>query len=124
MKIRAIIITIIAIIICGYSGYEARNIARGPIIEVYEPVSGMTVTSEVVTLRGTVKNTSEFTINGRGGAVDDDGRFEEQIVLLEGRNTVKIQAEDRFKRNTERVIELMYEQTSEVVNSISNDRNI
>lgn len=113
MRVRPFIIIAVVAIICGYSLYESRNLVLGPIIEVYEPSSGITVHSEVVTLKGIVKNTSEFIINGRPASIDHNGEFEEQFVLLDGYNTITIQAKDRFKRHTEHLIELIYERNQD-----------
>lgn len=108
INIRNTIIVLILLGIGGYTLYESRNLLLGPIITIEEPESGALSISPVTNIKGRVKNTSHIKMNDRDITIDEEGVFEEKFVLSEGKNVVKVSAEDRFGRQSDVFIEISY----------------
>lgn len=108
-KVFAITLTLVfALAVLGYALYQARAIIAGPRIVVETPSPGAIATTSLVTVRGTIKNAKETTLDGRPIFVDLDGNFEEKLLLMEGYNTIELTAKDVSGRMERRVLELTY----------------
>ena len=109
---KRIIISIgIAVIILSLSFYayhQSKNYLRGPAIYVEEPKEGETFSTSLITIEGRAERISAITLNDRPIFVDENGGFREKLLLLPGYNIIKINAKDRFDRETKRVIEVVY----------------
>ena len=100
--------TLFAIAILGYALFQARNIISGPIVIVQEPENGATLDYSLVDIKGTAKNISHISMNDRQIFTDDKGEFNEKLLLSYGYNIITIKAKDRFGRDTEKTLELIY----------------
>ncbi len=102
-------VSLIAIIffIGGYSLFEARNIIRGPIIEVFEPLDGSTIENPLIEIRGAAQNISSISLNDRKITVDTEGVFSEKLLLSPGYNIIKLSVSDKFGRQKEKMLELV-----------------
>ncbi len=98
------------IFIGGYSLYEARNIIRGPILEIFEPTDGSAIENPLIEIKGMAQNISSISINDRAITVDKEGVFNEKLLLSPGYNIIKLSAEDKFGRHTEKMLELVLNQ--------------
>lgn len=116
---------IIAIIVFigGYSLYESRNIIRGPIIEIFEPVNGAATLKPLIEIKGRVENISSISINDRQITTDREGIFSEKILLSPGYNAVKIFGQDKFGRHTEKMLELVLTKNQPLVHTLSPELN-
>lgn len=113
MKTRIIIALLILVGIGGYAFYESRNLLRGPVITIDQPVTGATLNSPVTDIKGRVQNMVHISMNDRPISVDEAGNFQEKYVLSNGNNVVKVTAEDRFGRKKDALIEIIYNEPSE-----------
>lgn len=100
----------IVVFIGGYSLYEARNIIRGPVLEVFEPTDGSEIENPLIEIKGVAQNISAISINDRAITVDKEGVFNEKLLLSPGYNIIKLSAEDKFGRHTEKMLELVLNQ--------------
>lgn len=105
IKISSIIA--IVLFIGGYSLYEARNIIRGPIVEIFEPTDGSAIENPLIEVKGMAQNISSISINDRAITVDKEGVFSEKLLLSPGYNIIKLSASDKFGRHTEKMLELV-----------------
>ncbi len=108
ITIRNIIVCIVLAGIGGYALYESRNILSGPVVTIESPRSGSTSNDAVTQITGSAKNISKISLNDREISVDEAGRFNEKFVLSSGTNTVKVSAVDRFGRQKESFVEIVY----------------
>lgn len=106
--IKILIISIILLILFGYTTYEIQRVAFGPRIEVTSPKNGSSILSSLTKITGIAKNIKEISLNDRKIFVDEQGNFSEEILLSYGYNAVVLKASDKFGRNTEKIIELVY----------------
>ena len=98
-----------------YALYESRILWRGPIIIIEKPISGATSFASVADIKGLAKNIVRISLNDRNISVDESGVFQEKFALFGGRNIIKVSAEDRFGRQTESLIEILYVEPSESI---------
>lgn len=96
------------VLVLAYAFFEARNIFFGPIIKIVAPAAGLTVKSQVVEIKGAVKNVTKITLDGRALLVNEVGEFAERLLLAPGVNTFKFIAVDKFGRTHEEVLEVFY----------------
>ncbi len=99
--------TTLLVVILGYSAFQARKIVEGPEIKITSPVQlGGSVSEPLVKLAGIATNIKEISLNGSPIYIDEQGNFNERLVLLRGYNIIKLEAKDKFNKETKKVIEL------------------
>lgn len=92
---------ILGLLVVGalYVSFQARFLIIGPqvtLVEVPEAVQ----TERQVTISGIAKNITEIYLNGRPISTDESGQFKVSVVLENGATTIRIDAEDRYGRQT------------------------
>ena|SRR3989344_2814757 len=104
-------ITAVALVMLGlgiYAYLQSREYLRGPILIIEEPLNGSMSTTSLVGLRGSARNISFLTLNGRQIFTDELGRFKESLLLQEGYSIMTLEARDRFGHVVEKRLELVY----------------
>lgn len=104
-------ITIIcSVLLClfGYAGYEVQKLAFGPRIDVLSPINGSLVSNSLTEIYGTAKNIKDISLDDRKIYIDEKGNFREKALLSYGYNVFSIKATDKFGRDTEKIIEIIY----------------
>lgn len=101
-------IFIIFLILIGYSLFESHSLIKGPEIIIMEPSTGSTLTTSSVSVIGKALRIQEITLNGRPIIIDQDGNFNEILVLAPGYNSSLFKANDKFNRTIEHKLELVY----------------
>ncbi len=92
-----------------YSVYEFYNLILGPKIYLDAPKDGESFTKSLVEVKGSAKNVAFITLNGKPIFLDTNGKINEKLILFPGYNIMTIDAEDRFKRKTEKRLQLFLE---------------
>jgi len=105
--LRTGVITLLGIIIFGYSLFQAQKLLTGPVIEVYTPQNGATYSQTLIEIGGRALNTAHLNLNGRKIFTDKEGYFKEKLLLSPGYNIIKLDAVDKFKKYTEKTLELV-----------------
>ncbi len=105
--LRTTILTTLALIILGYSIFQAQKIIVGPVIEIYSPENGVTYNQALIEIEGKVKNVSYLNLNDRPIFTDKNGHFSEKLLLSPGYNIIKLDARDKFKSYTEKRLEII-----------------
>ena len=80
--------------ITAYVLFQARFLITGPQIELTTTPPN-TTSSTTVTLQGQTRNITRLQLNGRQIFTDQNGVFEELVVLTTGINIVTIEARNR-----------------------------
>ncbi len=94
-------------IIFGYSVYQARNILFGPRITLVSPLNGETYTEPNIHVKGVAKNAAYLTLNDRALFADKKGNFDDTLLLGYGYNIIKIEAQDKFGKKTQQIIQVI-----------------
>jgi len=72
-------------------------------------VDGSTMTNNILNITGNAKNALDLTLDGREISIDQQGNFNETIVLLPGYDIITIKAEDKFGNIDEKDYKLIYQ---------------
>lgn len=109
LKTCSIIVAVLLII--SYGIFTARDMIRGPIVELISPTLTDTETTEgLFVVSGLAHNTVSLSLNERKISIDTKGFFEEKILLTPGFNNIEIKGRDRFKNEVIRSIRVYYKQ--------------
>ena len=106
--LKTIIICLFLVCLFGYGAFEIWNYATGPRITVSSPANGVAVSDSLITITGQGKNTKEITLDDRPIVTDETGKFSEKILLSYGYNVLELKAEDRFGKQTEQELQIVY----------------
>jgi len=107
--LRICLFSALLLVILGYTGFEARKILTGPHIRIISPSSDGPVTDPYVLVTGVAKNIKEIQMNGSPIYIDEQGNFRERFLLISGYNIIKLEAKDKFNKETKEIIELVYQ---------------
>lgn len=108
ISMRVVVGIIFVSLIVGYSFFQARKILGGPQIKIDEPQNGSAFEEPLVVIKGRTRNINSISLNDRPIFIDDEGYFSEKLLLSAGYNIIEIQAKDRFGKETEERLELVY----------------
>jgi len=97
-------------LIASYTYYKTKDFVRGPIVTILYPVDGSTLYDTIVEIKGEAKNISYISIDDRQIFTDESGFFVEKLLLYPGYNIISIKATDKFDRNIEKTLELIYKE--------------
>ena len=95
-------------LIGSYAAFELQDLVNGPQIAVASPQNGATLSRSLVEVAGVAQNVSDISLNGKKIFITEEGAFSEKLLLSYGYNVITIQATDRFGREVERQIEVVY----------------
>jgi len=93
-------ITIVALVILGYLGFQYSNFIRPPKLFVERPLEGEVVKEEKLTVFGRTDPDVTVKVNNQPVLVEDDGTFETEIEIFEGTEEIVIKAVSRSGKET------------------------
>ncbi len=67
---------------------------RPPAVKITDPPTGTWTKQSLVTIKGQVDTSSKVKVNGNDAIPDAQGNFAAQVVLNEGKNSVRVEATD------------------------------
>lgn len=105
--ISKIVITVLVLGIIGYGVFAARDLIRGPYIEIRRPIDGFTTASSTIAITGLAKRVQAVTINDFPIPISTEGDFNETIFLHPGNNTISIKAHDKFGKKISTTLSLV-----------------
>lgn len=106
--IKLFIGVLFVLLIVMYTYIQFGNFVEGPVITVNSPLNGSTSTDSLITIEGVAKHISHIQVNDNQIFVDENGNFNEKLLLSYGYNIITIEAQDRFDRNVKKTLELVY----------------
>jgi hypothetical protein len=95
------------ILIAAYAGLKLKNVLLGPQIIINSPTSGSTYRTPLVNIKGQAKRIAKLYFNDRKIFTDNAGNFSESLLLANGYNILKFEAEDSFGRKISKNVELV-----------------
>ncbi len=95
------------VVICLYSLFQAQKLINGPKIETFSPLDGSTYSQTLIEVEGQATNIAFLNMNDRPIFTDKNGYFKEKFLLSPGLNTIKLDAQDKFKKYTEKRIQII-----------------
>ena len=97
--LKTLFFSALVILLLYYALWQGRLLISGPLVYLDTKPSA-TSSSRVIELTGRTENITKISLNGRSISTNGDGRFNEEVVLKNGRNIITLQGFDRFSRNT------------------------
>lgn len=94
--IQVFIIAAFAIAVTGYLGYELKEIVAAPELIVFDPRDGYTTQNALIKVTGLTEEGTRVEVNSANVLLSQDGRFETEVALERGLNTITIQSAKRY----------------------------
>lgn len=91
-----------------YGFFKAKGFLAGPDIIIEYPKNGQSVPQSYSAIKGRAVNISNLRVNGRQTFTDEEGNFEENLLLAKGYNIIEVQANDKFGREVKKTIEVVF----------------
>lgn len=105
---RKIVLALIGILILvSYIYTQSDDLLKGPEIAVTNLVSGTTVNTPFITLSGNAQRIAKLYFNDDQIFTDDNGQFDQSLLLFSGYNILEIKATDAFGRETLEILEII-----------------
>lgn len=104
---RQAIIIFLIVLIFAYAGYQGRALIIGPQVTVTNIADGEIVQNPVVNIKGKSRNVAWISLNGRQIYTDENGNWEEKLIVASGTSIITIQARDRFRRQEEQQLRII-----------------
>ena len=111
-NIKLFVIIVSVLLLVSYGIFNARNLIMGPTIEIFSPAKNMETEENVIDIKGRAKNVTFISLNEKPIFVDEEGLFEEKLLLSPGSNIIQIKARDRFKKEIVKTINIYYKQST------------
>ena len=106
LKKNIFILFVLLIIIYGV--FKISNYLSGPKITIYSPLPYEIIKEDVFVIKGQALDSKNVYINGREINIDENGNFEEALVLENGYTISTLRAKDRYGRETRVVRSFVY----------------
>jgi len=116
--IKIALISILFLFIVVYAFFRSKDLLFGVKIEnvniivpealLLENSISKASGTNIRNITGIAKNAIKLTLNGREISIDQEGNFNETIILLPGYNIIDIKAQDKFGHIDEKNYQLMY----------------
>ena len=93
--IRYVLVISIAMLLVVYLGWQVKNIIEPPKLLVYSPTDGYITDNYVLLVQGETGREVQVSINGQAIMNSEEGKFEQNIDLSPGVNTIVITAQKK-----------------------------
>ncbi|HEY1074846.1 MAG TPA: helix-turn-helix domain-containing protein [Patescibacteria group bacterium] len=92
----------------GYVTYQVRQFASPPSLEITSPNNDQVVESETVRIEGKTEPGALVMIDDIQASVGSDGVFSYVLILRPGLNQITVVSENRIKKQTSRIVSILY----------------
>lgn len=114
-------LTLVIVIILGvFIFLNTRLFITGPQIDIFEPKDGSSFDSPIIEIKGATKNASFISLNDNPIFIDENGNFEEKLLLPPGISIIEFYARDKFNREISFVHQYVYKGQAVFPNSNEN----
>jgi hypothetical protein len=103
--IKVTLITVLFLGIAVYAYFRSKDAIFGTTITT-SVADGTILDSKLLTITGNIPHASHFTINDRELLLDKEGNFTDTLLLQEGYTILKLEANDKFGRKTDKILRL------------------
>lgn len=90
----------VVLIILAYLGFQFSSLFLGPKLAVSSPRNGVTLSKNIVEIKGETDPYATLLINGEETYVGLDGAFRKTLYVFSGKQTITITAKNRFGKAT------------------------
>lgn len=108
LPLRHVAASAFFLVLIAYGLFQTKNLMLGPSLAIASPVDGAAVALNPVEVRGQAERIAFLSLNGEKIFTDENGHFSQKLLLNRGYNIIKLEAEDRFGRTIQKIINLVY----------------
>jgi len=94
-------IAVVAIAAMSYLGWQIRSMITPPELLVFSPADGYVTESPIIKIHGQTSSIARVYLNGQELPTNGGGRFEQELTLSPGINTITLSAKKRHGKTTE-----------------------
>jgi hypothetical protein len=98
MKTKHWVIAAIGIAFAIYILFQARFLILGPQVWIESPRDGAVAEAPAITISGEARNAAWISLNGRQIFTDEEGQWEETLIVSKGLSIMTVAVKDRFGR--------------------------
>jgi len=113
--LKYILVGTVFLLIAGYAVFQSQNILQGAEISVSEPRDESVATTSILAIRGTALRAAHISLNDNPIFTDPAGNFSEKTALAPGTNIIKLQVEDRYKRQKTVLLHVYYDAPAPII---------
>lgn len=95
LLLRYVFLGAAVVIVVIYLGIQVKQSIEPPMLVLLSPQNGHVATTPKISVRGTTEKEAQISINGEPVIIDNEGKFEEQMYLSPGINTIVISAKKK-----------------------------
>ena len=106
-KLKIGFIVLLFLVVGFYAFLKTKDLVYGIRINVDNIKDGETFTEPFIKIIGTAKNAKNLTLNDRKIYIDQNGVFNENLLLLPGYNIITIKGEDKFGKIKQKSYQLL-----------------
>lgn len=99
----------IILLILGYGFYVMRDLVTGTEVTINYPLPSSHVKDSMIDVSGHVGNISWILLNGAQILSDENGNFKQTVMLAPGYNEIEVKVVDKFNREVNKVLRVVYE---------------
>lgn len=97
----------IGVLFVGYCLFQARYLILGPEVWIDAPRDGEAVTNPMVIISGHVRNAAWLSLNDRQIFTDEEGYWNEKLIVAQGLSIMTLKVRDRFGREKEKSVRIL-----------------
>ena len=102
------LLILLGIVFFCYCLFQARFIILGPQVSITSPEDGETLASSIVLVTGKAHNAAWISLNGRQIFTDENGLWEEKLIVSPGTSIMTVTVRDRFGRESEESVRIIF----------------
>ena len=99
-KLISLVVVGLVLVFFGYLWFEYRYLVLSPKLELTYPLDQVTVSEESIDIKGSTDPEATLSLNNQPVAIESNGQFSEEIKLIEGSNTLSLQATSKIGKVT------------------------
>lgn len=107
IKPRHALLGVLFLLLLSYSLFQARFLILGPRIWIESPEDGAQVFEPMVKISGRASNIAWISLNGSPIFTNEEGFWEEVLIVSKGTSIMTLSAKDRFGRETEESVRII-----------------
>lgn len=107
IKPKHALLFVLFLLLISYSLFQARFLILGPQVWISRPVDGEIVGSPLLVMSGRARNAAWLSLDGRQIFTDENGFWEEKLIVSEGLSIMTVTAQDRFGRERQKSVRVI-----------------
>lgn len=106
--VATILVSVVIVLLVGYTIREVERFSAPPEIAVSSPQNEQNLTVNKTLVEGKTLDTAIVFINGQIIPVDDQGSFSQEVILVPGVNFIEIKSRSRAGKESTKILKVLY----------------